>query len=84
MMASSIAVEYLASAYEDMGYKAVAMALRKHGPNAEKFKVEVSAIEAAIRGTQEADASIADGLDPTGKIGRAIRQMLKASTAQMA
>jgi hypothetical protein len=83
-MASSVAVEYLASAYERMGYKAVAMALRKHGPNADKFKVEVAAIEAAICGTHEADASIADGLDSTGEIGRAIRQMVKTGIAQMA
>lgn len=83
-MASDIAVEYLASAYESMGYKAVAMALRKHGPNADKFKVEVSAIEAAIRGTHESDASVADGLDPTGKIGRAIREMVRVGTAQLA
>jgi len=50
----SEAVEYLAQAYEEFGYKAVAMALRTHGPNADKFKVEVRAIELAIEHTRRA------------------------------
>jgi len=51
---SSEAVEYLAQAYEASGHKAVAMALRTHGPNADKFKDEVRAIELAIEGTRSA------------------------------
>lgn len=73
MTNSSSAIHYLASAYEDMGYKVVAMALRKHGANAAKFKVELLAIENAIRGTREEDAAIADRLDPGGETGMLIR-----------
>ena len=51
---ASAAVEYLAQAYEEFGYKAVAMALRTHGPNADKFKVEVRAIQLAIEDTRSA------------------------------
>jgi hypothetical protein len=80
-MASKVAIEILARAYEEMGYKVVAMALRQHGPNAAKFKIEIKAIEAAIHGTREEDAAIADGFDPSGKIARAIRKMTKASAA---
>lgn len=78
MMTSKPAVEYLASAYEDMGYKVVALALRAHGPNAAKFKVEISAIESAIRGTREEDATIADKYDRNGTIGNAIRRVAGA------
>lgn len=81
-MADSEAIEYLACAYEERGYKVVAMALRTHGPNAEKFKIEVAAIEAAISATREQDAVIADGLDPSSRIGRAIRQALQMSARQ--
>lgn len=73
MSKSLPAIEYLASAYEDMGYKVVAMALRKHGANATKFKVELLAIESAILGTREEDAAIADRLDRSGEIGMLIR-----------
>lgn len=81
-MAGSVAIEYLARAYEENGYKVVAMALRTHGANAEKFKIEVAAIEAAIAGTREEDAVIADGLDASGRIGRAVRQALQMSARQ--
>lgn len=74
-MTSNPAVEYLASAYEEMGYKVVAMALRKHGPNAAKFKVEIKAIETAICSTREQDAAIADRYDRGGTIGNAIRRV---------
>jgi hypothetical protein len=68
------AIEYLASAYEEMGYKVVAMALRKHGANAAKFKVEMLAVETAIRNTRQEDAAIADRLDKSGEVGMLIRQ----------
>jgi len=43
------ATEYLAASYEAFGYKAVAAALRTCGANAEKFKVELNAVEMALR-----------------------------------
>lgn len=76
------AIEYLAAAYEDMGYKVVAMALRKHGANAAKFKIELQAIEAAIRSTREDDAAIADRLDRSGEIGMLIRQAADLKKSQ--
>lgn len=51
-MSSGEAVKYLAMAYEEFGHKAVAAALRRHGPNAEKFRVEIRAIELAIQATR--------------------------------
>lgn len=78
------AIEYLASAYEDMGYKVVAMALRKHGANAAKFKVELLAVEAAIRGTREEDAAIADRLDRSGEVGMLIRNAAQLRKAYRA
>jgi hypothetical protein len=82
MSSTSSPIEYLASAYEEMGYKVVAMALRKHGANAAKFKVELLAIETAIRGTRQEDAAIADRLDQTGEIGALIRSASEISQTQ--
>jgi len=82
MNTSPPAIEYLASAYEDMGYKAVAMALRTHGANAAKFKVELLAVENAIRGTREEDATIADRLDRSGEVGTLIRNAANLSTSK--
>lgn len=77
MTKPSPAIEYLASAYEEMGYKVVAMALRQHGANAVKFKIETLAIETAIRSTRQEDAAIADRLDRSGEIGTLIREAAK-------
>jgi hypothetical protein len=44
----ALAIDYLATAYAEHGYKAVAQALRTCGPNAEKFKIEIRAIELAM------------------------------------
>jgi alpha-beta hydrolase superfamily lysophospholipase len=83
MNTPSSALEYLASAYEEMGYKVVALALRKHGANAAKFKVELRAIEAAIRGTREEDAAIADRLDKNGEVGMVIRNAADLNKARV-
>jgi hypothetical protein len=66
-----------------MGYKVVALALRKHGANAAKFKVELRAIEAAIRGTREEDAAIADRLDKNGEVGMVIRNAADLNKARV-
>jgi alpha-beta hydrolase superfamily lysophospholipase len=68
------ALEFLAAAYEEAGYKAVAMALRKHGPNAAKFKTELRAIELAILTTRAEDAKLAEAADFSGKAATAIRE----------
>lgn len=68
------ALAFLASAYEEMGYKAVAMALRKHGPNADKFKTELRAVELAILHTRAQDAKLAEVADTSGRAAAAIRQ----------
>lgn len=75
-MAETSALEYLASAYEEMGYKVVAQALRAHGANAEKFKIEVRAIESAMSGTREQDATIAEQ-HQRDDIAAAIRRTLQ-------
>lgn len=68
------ALEFLATAYEEAGYKAVAMALRKHGPNAAKFKTELRAVELAILSTRAEDAKLAEAADFSGKAAQAIRE----------
>lgn len=84
MSNTSSAIEYLASAYEEMGYKVVALALRQHGANAAKFKVELRAIENAISGTRLEDAAIADRLDKSGEIGTLIRSAAELTQTQRA
>jgi 5-formaminoimidazole-4-carboxamide-1-beta-D-ribofuranosyl 5'-monophosphate synthetase len=69
------ALAILAAAYEEMGYKAVAMALRKYGANAEKFKTELRAVELAILHTRSEDAKLAAMADSSGKAAAAIRQL---------
>jgi len=68
-----LALEFLAAAYEEMGHKVVALALRKHGPNAAKFKIELRAVELAILHTRAEDARLAEAADPGGKAASAIR-----------
>lgn len=80
----SPAIEYLAAAYEDMDHKVVAMALRKHGANAEKFRIELLAIENAIRATREQDAAIAERLDQSGEIAMVIRSAADLKKTQKA
>jgi hypothetical protein len=76
------ALTFLAAAYEEMGYKAVAMALRKHGPNADKFKTELRAVELAILHTRAEDAKLAEMADQTGRAASAIRQRAYAVLSQ--
>jgi hypothetical protein len=82
MNTPSPAIQYLATAYEEMGHKVVAMALRQHGANAAKFKIELSAVEAAIRGTREEDAAIAERLDQSGEIAMVIRSAANIRNTQ--
>ena len=72
-MSRGSALEYLIQAYEEFGVKAVAMAFHEHGPNADKFKVELRAIGQVIECTKEEAARVADLMDNSGRVGRAIR-----------
>ena len=63
----ALAIDYLATAYAEHGYKAVAQALRACGPNAEKFKIEVRAIELAIAEVRKQAASSSQIVAPGAK-----------------